>query len=287
MILAKCLSGGLGATFQDEGRTGWARWGIPFGGAMDLPSAQAANHLLYQRPDYPVLEFCLQGLELEILRTTWLSVTGAEAGGCIASGHAAEIPEGVRLRFSTNKMGVWGYIGCPGGWQAPQYFGSVSVYERGAVGRALQEGDSLPAPSFLRDQGGTSVALRRLSQPIRFPASQQQVTLWIYRAPQSGKFGKQSLEKLVQTEWTLSPASDRTGYRLKGEPLLGGPEISSEPTIPGTIQVPPDGQPIVTMPDGPTVGGYPKIACLPPEERWKLVRCRPGTRINFKWLTSY
>jgi antagonist of KipI len=95
-------------------------------------------------------------------------------------------------------------------------------------------------------------------------------------------FDETARASLLNQEWTLSPSSDRTGYRMTGASLGSAKgTIASEPVLPGSIQVPPDGLPIVTMRDGPTVGGYPKLALIdPPHLSW-LTQCRPGQRIRF------
>ena len=88
-------------------------------------------------------------------------------------------------------------------------------------------------------------------------------------------------------DWTVSPQSDRAGYRLLGPTLKPHPaEILSEPVLPGSIQVPAGGQPIVTMPDGPTVGGYPKIAVVDPGDLWAVAQCRPGRSLRFEWVSG-
>jgi allophanate hydrolase subunit 2 len=58
-------------------------------------------------------------------------------------------------------------------------------------------------------------------------------------------------------------------------------QILSEPVCVGTIQVPENGQPIITMRDGPTVGGYPKLAVIDPADVDRAAQCRPGTKIRF------
>ena len=85
------------------------------------------------------------------------------------------------------------------------------------------------------------------------------------------------------TTWTVSPQSDRVGYRLSGPPLgVSLPPLLSEPAGLGVIQLPPDGEPLVLMRDGPTVGGYPKIGVLAAEDLDWLAQCRPGQAVRFR-----
>jgi allophanate hydrolase subunit 2 len=76
----------------------------------------------------------------------------------------------------------------------------------------------------------------------------------------------------------VSATSDRVGCRLEGEPLrhAGPAEILSDGMVPGSIQVPPDGRPIVMMADGPTTGGYPKIATVVTADLPLLAQLVPG-----------
>ena len=81
----------------------------------------------------------------------------------------------------------------------------------------------------------------------------------------------------------VSSQCDRVGYRLQGPALEARPDqIISEPVLPGSIQVPAGGQPIVTMPDGPTIGGYPKLGLVDPADLPRLAQCRPGQRLRFR-----
>ena len=73
------------------------------------------------------------------------------------------------------------------------------------------------------------------------------------------------------------------GIRLKGPKLkLSEPrEMVSQPVVAGSIQVPPDGQPIVLMTERQTIGGYPQIGHVISADIPKLARAWPGTRVNF------
>ena len=105
----------------------------------------------------------------------------------------------------------------------------------------------------------------------------------VWPGPQWGKFSDLARDTFFATAWKVSPQSDRAGYRLDGAeiPPPGG-SLASEPVLVGSIQVPPGGQPIVTMPDGPTIGGYHKLGLVDPEDlRW-LVQTPPGRTVRFR-----
>jgi allophanate hydrolase subunit 2 len=76
---------------------------------------------------------------------------------------------------------------------------------------------------------------------------------------------------------------DRVGYRLEGAPIRAAThDIFSEGIAYGAIQIPENGQPIVMMKDRPTVGGYPKIGTILPEDVWRLAQCKPGQMLRFE-----
>jgi antagonist of KipI len=287
MKIARLIDHGAGVSFQDSGRPGWRRFGIPSGGAMDISSAQQANLLVNNHPDTCVLELTLQGAVFEFLQDTWLAVTGANTGSSIPAGSARMISAGEMIRFPYAKSGVWTYLAIPGGWQAPRWFGSCSTYARGNIGEPLVKGITLNSPASNSDSlqpAPASVSSRHLSPGVASEISQTPPPFPIYPGPQLNEFPPPTRNDLVTKRWEISPHSDRTGYRMEGEPLALAPEITSEAVLPGSFQVPANGQPIITMPDGPTVGGYPKIAWMEPAALWRLAQCRPGTHVYFQWI---
>ena len=89
-----------------------------------------------------------------------------------------------------------------------------------------------------------------------------------------------------ETEYVLTPQSDRRGLRLQGKPLdLKRADIPPEGTAPGAVQVPGDGQPIVLGPDRPVTGGYPKIATVISADLPLLAQARPGAHIRFRQVS--
>src|SRR5204863_2068829 len=113
------------------------------------------------------------------------------------------------------------------------------------------------------------------------------VTLRVVRGPQDDMFTPDARARLESGTWEVSPLSDRIGCRLAGPGLshAGPGEILTDGMVPGCIQVPPDGQPIVLMADGPTTGGYPKIATVVSADLDALGQSRPGDRIRLRVVT--
>ncbi|MEM6822288.1 MAG: biotin-dependent carboxyltransferase family protein [Verrucomicrobiota bacterium] len=282
MNVARLLDPGLSATFQDSGRPGWRRFGVPASGAMDHHSAIWANRLLNNPDHVPVIEFLLQGAEIEILQDCWMAITGAESNGPIPTGTATLFFKGDRIRFPRNLHGVWIYLAVAGGWQTKSWLGSASVYARALMGKPLGKEQKLVSMPNNLSPFPAAVMSRRL-KPEELTKGASDNVFFLDKGPQFQDFPERSQTCLVESEWQVSTHSDRTGYRLEGPSLESGPEITSEPVLPGSFQIPGNGQPIVTMPDGPTVGGYPKIAYLEPKQRWQLAQCAPGTKIKFQW----
>jgi antagonist of KipI len=110
--------------------------------------------------------------------------------------------------------------------------------------------------------------------------------LRVWRGPQWDEFTEADRTFFFNRAWTVSSQSDRVGYRLTGEPLVTPHRsLLSEPVLPGTIQVPENGQPIVTMRDGPTVGGYAKLGLVEPTDLSWLAQCRPGQAVRFQLIS--
>ncbi|WP_413541039.1 biotin-dependent carboxyltransferase family protein, partial [Burkholderia gladioli] len=151
----------------------------------------------------------------------------------------------------------------------------------GHRGRALRRGDTLTMreryPSFRERPGYGEVfapgVLRAAGEPLRVVAGRE----W-------ARFTPHAQAALLNTVYRVSPQSDRMGYRLEGLPLslLEPFEAASEALSCGTVQVPPDGQPIVLMADRQTTGGYPKIAQVCSVDLPRLAQTLPGESIAFE-----
>ena len=273
---------GLGASLQDLGRPGYARFGIPPGGVMDDHAAGWSNRLLGNPPETPVLELLMQGAHLEVLNTTWLALTGGDSHCNLPLWRVLRAHKGEQIVFPHSRKGLWSYLAIDGGFSAPKYFGSASVYPRGRIGTPLTNGAILsrttpPSLTILPDGVAGRVAA---VEEQRDYANPPPIRLW--RGPQWELFQPPDRARFLDQLWTVSPQSDRVGYRLAGERLSPThPQIPSEPVLVGSIQVPPVGQPIVIMRDGPTVGGYPKIGLVDPSDISWLAQCRPGTSVRF------
>ncbi|MEQ8626223.1 biotin-dependent carboxyltransferase family protein [Ekhidna sp.] len=260
------------ATVQDFGRFGYRRYGIPQSGAMDRQMMIAANQFVGNPENFPVIEFALMGMELEALEETVISVVGAslKVNGQV-KGKCEKVSVGDKVSVSS-PMFVYGYLGMGGSIQAKEDFGSVSTYERagfgGMDGRRLQTGDVLVS----NGEGEISV---QVDIPTRENA--ELVTIRIMKGPEWNL-----LKELPSFEsFQVDGSSDRMGIRLTGARLACDyQEIASSAVIPGTIQLPADGQPIILMNDCQTTGGYPRIGKVFVEDLGRLAQMKPGKKVR-------
>lgn len=289
------------ATIQDAGRTGWRKFGVPSSGAMDPFAFRAANLLAGNDPHCAAVEVGLGDIALCALRDCVVSVAGV---GYALSIYIWDFPlwssyyvrGGWTIRLDKLDSGVWAYLAISGGFspvdtaQGLPMLGSSSTYLRGAFGglhgRRLQTGDVLK--SGIPSRPLNELAARRLPESAR-PAYSDNPTIDVIMGPQEEYFTEESAAKLISQEYTVSPTSDRMGYRLEGAPLIhrNKAELISEGMTMGAIQVPANGQPIVMMADSPTTGGYPKIGTVASADLPLLAQCAPGRgKIRFRKTTA-
>jgi antagonist of KipI len=282
------------ATVQDAGRLGWRRFGVPASGPMDAFAFHAANALVGNPPGSALVEVGLGDVTFQARQDCVVAVTGA---GYALSVYIWDfrlwdsfvVRAGWKITLSKADGGMWAYLAVNGGIQTPPVLGSRSTYLRGGfgglAGAPLGAGDVLPA-------GASSpvpyeLAARTLPEEAR-PSYSEQPIIEIIPGPQIEFFASDVLQAFLSGEYSVSLASDRMGYRLDGPAVVSqaNRELLSEGMTSGAVQVPPDGQPIVMMADGPTTGGYPKIGTAVSADLPVLAQCVPGrSRIRFRETT--
>lgn len=258
------------ASVQGAPKIGLRRFGVPPGGPWDRESAWLANALLGNPIDAPVLEWALSSLEFQVLEDTWVAIVGVE-------GDAGRMPA-VRE--------------CGAG--VPPALVSISIGQTATQSRRLPDADKLlavhGARAYLALPGGvigveggvratnpyTCGGTLRLDEPTE---SRRNRPIRVTPGPQADLF---DLKMFPDTTYEVHPQSNRMGIRLSGEAINPGPEIVSEPACAGAIQIDNSGQPIILGPDGPTIGGYPKIAVVCDADLDHLAQLRPGQEISFQ-----
>ncbi|GAB2488495.1 biotin-dependent carboxyltransferase family protein [Jatrophihabitans fulvus] len=258
------------ASVQDGGRVGWAHLGVPRSGAFDRRAHRQANRLVGNAPDAPVIEVLLGGLAFRTDSALTVAVTGAPCPGLVA-GTAVTLRAGDQVALGTPGHGARTYLAARGGFAADAVLGSVATDVLSGLGRPpLAAGDRLGI-------GAATVAAVTDAVIATRPGDG---TLPVRLGPRDDRLNATSRAALTRTVWTVRDASDRIGVRLDGPPLerIGG-ELPSEPTLPGAVQVPGDGRPIVFGPDAPVTGGYPVVAVV--TDLGTVAQLRPGDRVRF------
>ncbi len=261
---------GLLTTVQDLGRFGYQRFGMPVSGAMDRVALRLANRLVGNPAHAAALEITVTGPELIFESDVVIALTGADLSPTI---NGAPVPlwttlrilRGSTLSFGERRSGARTYLAVSGGIEVPLVLGSRATHlpskTGGFKGRTLVEGDVLiggpPSPNVGRLIG-------RSITPAARPVYSSSPTVRVVLGPQTDCFTADAVETLVRGRYTVTPQSDRMGYRLSGPPLVhdGSADIVSDATPPGALQVPANQQPILLMADRQTTGGYPKIAVV-------------------------
>lgn len=291
------LKPGALSQLQDLGRHGWQRFGVVVGGAMDAWSHRCANLLLGHGDDAATLEITLLGPSLRLTQPLVVALCGADlsahiGGVPIPLNRALVVRAGAQLDFGPRIAGVRAYLAVRGGFAVPPVMGSRSTYARAGIGglhgRALQKGDVLPVTKAAAPTAAELAWLGRRDfcplQPGKVaPVLAPRERLRIVCGQQWDWFTEAARAAFIESEYRISPQSDRMGIRLSGPVLQRREpfEMISEAVAFGTVQVPPDGQPIVLMADRQTTGGYPKIASIASVDLPLLAQCMPGDGLRF------
>lgn len=269
---------------QDRGREGYRAQGVPPGGALDSLSLDAGNAMLGNQRSAAALEWSLTGGSLRFEAHVAFVLTGAESGAImrgvrVARNRVTHAERGDVLDVQELLRGRFLYVCVVGGIDVPEVLGGRGTYLPGKFGgfrgRRLATGDVLPVGKSLATTyaGELPVQLDVLARAPRFR---------LLVGPQAKAVSPRGWKTLLEAELSVSDRSDRVGYRLNAPPLHQprARAMESEPTCIGALQLPPGGEPIALMADGPTVGGYPKIGVVASIDIPRLAQCIPGERIR-------
>lgn len=286
----RIINKGLLSTLQDAGRFCYQQFGMPVSGAMDVVSLQTANRLVGNAPTEACLETSLLGPEIEFLAAAEIAVCGAETeisinGQPVSANTNHEVKAGDILKLGTSKRGLRNYLAIAGGFDVPLVMGSKSTYLRGKLGgfegRALQNGDELllgPEQAFVH---------RRIQRPLlHLPDAENEIRF--IPTSEASAFTQEGLKAFLSGEYSISPQSDRMGYRLSGPKIAhkSSADILSSGIANGSIQVPSHGEPIIMLADRQTVGGYTKIGNVISVDLPLLGQMRPGEKLRFREIST-
>ena len=297
------LNPGLLTTVQDIGRHGSQKFGIIVSGAMDSYSMRIANLLVGNDENEGVLEITLFGTTLQFDEDTLIAVTGGDLQTTI-DGIPAQtwrpllIKKGSVMKFGFAIEGCRGYLAFAGGISIPRVMGSKSTYIAASIGgfegRPLTQGDQISFNELtdsnkrilesVKKCNGTPDWSVQYHDLVNLDADQ---TIRIIEGTEYEHFDEQSKQTLVSKPYIVTPQSNRMGSRLEGSELALKEklELLSEGVTFGTVQIPPNGKPIILMADRQTTGGYPKIGQVITADLGSLSQLKPNSKLYFKLIT--
>jgi KipI family sensor histidine kinase inhibitor len=274
------LQPGLMTTVQDLGRSGFRSSGVPSGGVADRVSAMLANSILGNPENAALLEYTILGPTLQFQTDTVIALTGA-ADDSLATLRPLRVRRGDTLHLGHAAKGCRGYLAVAGGICVPAILNSYSTYAPaklgGYGGRPLQTGDQLAIGNPLVTSFSTTWSLNHDVVPL--PANPCTLKI-LPEGPLSNAH-----HAIINKPMHVTAQSDRMGIRFR-ETL---PPLSATPlsraVLPGTIQLPPDGRPILLLCDAQTIGGYPVLGHLIAADLPRAAQLRPGDTVCFSETT--
>jgi biotin-dependent carboxylase-like uncharacterized protein len=278
---------GPSVSVQDIGRRGFMRYGIPHSGPMDRTAFAVLAAALDAPKILAAVEVSIAGIELVCSEG---SVTAAFIGGefavsldgtKLAPWSVFTLERGMTLTIRSGRAGSWGYLGFVGDMDTDEWLGSRSNYlTSGLCGRSFAAGDQIKIAD--------AAVKRELHAAMPIPAFAK--FAGFVRAvlgPQDEFFSNDAITSLTNTSYRISAESNRMGMRLKGTKLKIKEKLTmlSEALLPGAVQVPGHGDPIVLLADHQTTGGYPKIATVISSDLNRLVQARVDNELRFSILS--
>lgn len=295
---------GLLSTIQDLGRSGYQHLGVGPGGALDEVSHRIANRIVGNPASSSTLEMTLSGPTLRFDDDTLIALCGGDLSATIGdqplpTWRPVFIRAGVCLRFGKAVQGARAYLAVGGGFQIPPVMGSVSTHLAGHFGgfqgRPLRKGDRLdlgPGPEGLypslrrRFQGGTAPFLGSdwFSSAARELDFTRPATLGLIPGPQWAMMTTTSREALLASTFRVGSQSSRMALHVEGATLALDTELEmiSSGVATGTLQLPPDGRPLLLLADRQTTGGYPRLGELASVDLPVAAQLRPGEALRFE-----
>lgn len=293
--MIEILSTGAVNSVQDLGRAGYLNAGVGRSGMMDAPALEIGNLLVGNDRGAAGIEVALAPFRLRFEADTVFALTGAD---CPAKLGEKEVPgwwamnarAGETLILGVARSGARSVLAFQGGIDVPPVLGSRSTDLKsgfgGLEGRGLNRGDRLALADGprrpLRMEGGYGADVSGLRG--RSASKDDAVVLRILPSAEYAAFAVEAIATFLKTEWLITNDANRMGYRLSGPELFPSRKLDlfSHGIMPGTVQVPPNGQPIIQLAEANTCGGYPKIANVIEADLWKLAQAPVGAKLRFE-----
>lgn len=283
-FMIKVLNPGMIATFQDLGRFGYRKYGVPVSGVMDRESYLLCNALLGNDSNEAVVEFALLGPKLQFEEATGIALTGAHFKALlntkpIAINTVITVKKGDILSFASCSRGVYGYLGVRGGFKIPEILGSKSYYPSVTPNSKLHKGMELG----VKDHHNIEVHNNTHIDQPDFNMSLIDAGL----GPEFHLLTDTGKNRLMHNSFSISKNYNRMGIRLEESLDNELPSILSSGVLPGTVQLTPSGKMLVLMRDAQTTGGYPRILQLTDSAINIMAQLKYGNSFRFRLLDKY
>lgn len=270
---------GLFTTLQDQGRFGLRDKGVPVSGAMDSRAARTANLLVNNKLDDAVMEVTMTGPELEFEKECAFAISGALLspeldGEAVHNNTLYTAQPGQRLKFGRLVKGYRAYLAVQGGFDTPLVLGSRSWYLPVTEQAHLKKGDTL------------------LFGKLR-KGKQQEVTPYpdvflqadyiaVFKGPEYDLLTEDQRLQLEKGIFKVANENNRMAYQVQEKIMAHHHSILTSSTLPGTVQLTPEGRLIILMKDAQTTGGYPRIFQLSEEGFAFLSQKKAGDEFLFR-----
>jgi biotin-dependent carboxylase-like uncharacterized protein len=290
-------SGGM-SSVQDLGRMNYRRLGVGVAGANDTLAARIGNTMLRNQDNAAFIEIMLFPFRVRFTEDTCIAITGANThatldGAALSPWWCLSVKAGQLLQMNPPEFGGTAYLCIEHGIDVPVVLGSRSTdlkaHFGGHEGRLLRKGDHLRALATSSRQKPTSFGVRPPADipQLHVSSNNDATVVRVLPATEWDNYAQKTIDTFLSHNWTISPNSNRIGMRLEGPALLPIKklELLSHGIVPGLIQVPPSGQPIVMQADAQTSGGYPKIATVIEADQWKVAQTPLRGKLRFHLCT--
>lgn len=293
-MVVEIVQVGAPASLQNFGQTGLRAYGVTVGGVMDKDSAAITNLLVGNEVETTVIEFTQPGLTVRFLQDAWVAVGGAQMsvtldGSVISMWRAVFVERGCVLRCVANGDGVWAYLAMAGGFQFANDRAIVAGREvvSGMRLSFAAEGHRF-TESSLKPNWMTQLRAQppqRNRQRIQRDVRTTVHLIRVLPGEHASLWPSAVFADWFKQPFRVSHQRNRIGYRLEGKPLPMDTNLPSQPIVPGTVQLPPSGLPIVLQADCQTIGGYPVIAHVIEADLGAMAQVGAGQLVCFQEVT--
>ncbi|PHR20804.1 MAG: hypothetical protein COA41_03840 [Sphingopyxis sp.] len=288
----RVLKAGLQTTLQGAPFTGHRHIGMPAAGAADCLSLALANLLVGKPSGAIAFEITLTEAVVEVDEPCAIAVVGAAAyirinGQDCPQHETLKLAAGDRLDIGPSRHGCRTYLALSAEIQAGELLDGRSTYLAAGLGgfhgRALAAEDVIGfAPS------STNRDIYRVTPAALRPHFGDDHVLRVTPGPEADNGGGDIFGQFCLSPYAVGARSNRMGVALEGAPLptSHSSNMQSAGVFPGTIQMPPSGEPYLLGPDAQTTGGYPRIAQVIRADRHLIGQLRSGSKIQFVQTTT-